>query len=206
MISAAAHKIRDPFFFTPAILALATLLVFISAWAGQPGFLENGQTYLESRSVIVPGGQALVGQVPLGELLFFLQWIGIILFLTLVRNSGLTILGVTERPFLKALRFTMLSVLPMILIGGLIAIVYRLWWIVPAESAADVSTVQLVRGFATAALVLCGWLGEGWFTVRNYSEAYPIRKSGAIGLFLAPWAILLLIPIQQILARVTESG
>ncbi|MCR9143035.1 MAG: hypothetical protein NXI24_12345 [bacterium] len=180
---------------TAAVAAVLSLLIFAVAWAGQSEFLGYGQTYIEAKGVEIPGEEALRGRVPLSELLFFLKWSAIILFLAFVRNITLTVFGIAERPFLKCLSLAARSALPMVIIGGILAIAGHLWPLVPASSAAEVADGQLVRVIITAVLVFLGWLAEGFATVRDYRAEFTLETGNAIVVFLAPWLVFVLIPL-----------
>lgn len=172
--------LNNPLSVALGVLVLISALIFAAAWAAQSDFLTSGESYFEAQRIDIPGNNGeFEGRIPYSELLFIVKWVGIILFLSFVRNLALTIFGETERPFRKNLRLTARSVLPMIIIGGAIAVVNHLWPMVPADSISQVEPGQLMRVVATALFVFLGWLAEGAITVRGYRTVFALTTSNA---------------------------
>jgi hypothetical protein len=189
------QNMKNALAITTAAAGAFSILIFIAAWAGQSEFLEHGQAYIEANNLNLPATERITGRVPLMELFFFVKWLAIILFIALVRNLSLTIFGETERPFRKNLIYTARSVLPMVVVGGVLAVTNHLWPLVPGDSASEVATGQLLRVGLAAVFVFLAWLGEGALTVKTYREEFGLSNGGATVVFLAPWLVFLLLPL-----------
>lgn len=185
------------------LLVVAAFLIFLAAFWNAEAIRQAGETFMRTRGLRPEDLPFALQPTPPSYLLTFpLYWLGVLLYMALVRCGMLALFNAVHLSYITTLAISGHAAFPMIIVASVLGLWNQLFPI----------TLDSPAGFGRVmfALVMClvGWLLECRSWLAAGREVFEIRSGQSVFTWLTPilTGVLLMVALYVVLLILAANG